>query len=81
MLEFNPNKRISAADAILDSYFDDIRLPEQEIFEPPKIELSIDDLGNENLSLPDLKQLVFKIINNHKSDDFDFENDTEEDDY
>jgi len=81
MLEFNPNKRISAAYAILDSYFDDIRLPEQETFEPPKIELSIDDLENENLSLPDLKQLVFKVINSHKSDDFDFENDTEEEDY
>ena len=28
MLEFNPNKRISAEEAIADPYFDDIRLPE-----------------------------------------------------
>ena len=28
MLEFNPNKRISAAEALLNSYFDEIRLPE-----------------------------------------------------
>jgi hypothetical protein len=32
MLEFNPIRRITAEDAIKDSYFDDIRLPEQEIF-------------------------------------------------
>jgi serine/threonine protein kinase len=28
MLEFNPNKRITAEQAIKDPYFDDIRLPE-----------------------------------------------------
>ena len=27
MLEFNPNKRITAMEAIEDSYFDDVRLP------------------------------------------------------
>ena len=28
MLTFNPNKRITAEEALADSYFDDIRLPE-----------------------------------------------------
>lgn len=28
MLEFNPNNRISAEEALKDPYFDDIRLPE-----------------------------------------------------
>jgi len=28
MLEFDPRKRITAAEAIKDSYFDDIRLPD-----------------------------------------------------
>jgi len=28
MLEFNPNERISAEEALMDSYFDDIRLEE-----------------------------------------------------
>ena len=30
MLTFNPNKRITAEEALADPYFDDIRLPEQE---------------------------------------------------
>ena len=30
MLKFNPNQRITAEEAIKDSYFDDIRLPDQE---------------------------------------------------
>jgi mitogen-activated protein kinase 1/3 len=45
MLEFNPNKRITAEQAIMDPYFDDIRIEEQEHYPPPKIDLSIDDLG------------------------------------
>jgi len=28
MLKFNPNERITAEEAIKDSYFDDIRLPD-----------------------------------------------------
>lgn len=59
MLEFNPNKRINASEAITDSYFDDIRLPEQEKFEPPSIDLSIDDHGMESLTIEELKVQVF----------------------
>lgn len=72
MLEFNPNKRITAAEAIADAYFDDIRLPEQEKFEPPQIDLSIDDLGNETLSIEELKKLVFEALKDITSDSFDF---------
>jgi hypothetical protein len=43
MLEFNPNKRMSAEDMLKDSYFDDIRLPEQETFELCNIDLFFDD--------------------------------------
>ena len=42
MLMFNPEKRITAAEAIEDSYFDDIRLPEQENVDPPLISMLID---------------------------------------
>ena len=43
MLEFNPEKRISADEALKSTYFDDIRLPEQEMVEKCKIDLSFDD--------------------------------------
>ena len=32
MLEFSPIKRITAKEALLDPYFDDVRIPEQELF-------------------------------------------------
>ncbi len=32
MLEFSPIKRLTAEDALKDPYFDEIRLPEQELF-------------------------------------------------
>jgi len=32
MLEFSPAKRITAENALKDPYFDEIRLPEQEMF-------------------------------------------------
>lgn len=43
MLEFNPGRRISAEEALKDSYFDDIRIPEQEVFETISIDLKFDD--------------------------------------
>lgn len=42
MLEFNPDKRITAEEAIKDSYFDDVRIPEQEEFEICNIDLAFD---------------------------------------
>ena len=52
MLEFNPNKRTSAAEALLNPYFDEVRIPEQETFEPLTIDLTFDD---EELSVDDVK--------------------------
>ena len=44
MLRFNPDNRISAKEALLDTYFDEIRLEEQEDFVECDIDLSfIDD--------------------------------------
>jgi len=43
MLVFNPNKRISAEEALKDPYFDEIRLEEQEEFEPVDIDLCFID--------------------------------------
>ena len=59
MLEFNPNKRISASEILSDSYFDDIRIPEQEDFEPIEIDLKFDD---EELAIEDLRQWVVEEI-------------------
>ena len=75
MLEFNPNKRITAEEAMKDAYFDDVRLPEQECLPPPHIDLSVDDEGNEPLSIDDLKKLAVEAIEELSSDKFDFEND------
>ena len=55
MLEFNPCKRISAAEAIMNDYFDDIRLPEQEELAPPIFDLSIDNIESENMSAEQLR--------------------------
>ena len=54
MLDFDPNKRVTAAEALSNPYFDDIRLPEQEKFEVPNINLPFDDEGGENLSMEEL---------------------------
>ena len=43
MLEFNPLKRITAEEAIKDEYFDDVRLPEQEEFTIPSIDIPVDE--------------------------------------
>jgi len=52
MLEFNPSKRISAEQAVLNPYFDEVRLPEQETFDVLPIDLTFDD---EELSVDDVK--------------------------
>ena len=68
MLEFNPNKRISAVEAIADPYFDDIRLPEQEVFEAPKINLPVDDEGKEDLPTHELRKLIIEEMSALSSD-------------
>ena len=52
MLEFNPNKRISAEEALRNPYFDEVRIPEQETLEVLSIDLTFDD---EELSVDDVK--------------------------
>ena len=78
MIAFNPNKRPSAQEALLDPYFDDVRLPNQEIVETPQIKLPVDDEGQNDLSMEDLKRIIFDEINKLSSDQFDFANDDEE---
>ena len=79
MLEFNPNKRITAEQAIADPYLDDIRLPEQEEFEVPEIYLPMDDEKEEDLDLDEVRNQVIEDIKRLSSDLFDFDNDYEED--
>jgi hypothetical protein len=43
MLNFNPNLRISAEEALKDPYFDDIRILEQEDLLPEEINLPFDN--------------------------------------
>ena len=45
MLEFNPDKRITAEEALKDPYFDEVRIPEQEEFEVCNIDLNFDNEG------------------------------------
>ena len=47
MIAFDPDQRISAEQAIKSNYFDDIRLEEQEEFEPIVIDLSFIDKYHE----------------------------------
>ena len=63
MLKFNPNQRITAEEAIKDSYFDDIRLPDQETSaDVDSINLEFDRDNTESLSLEALKDLLLKEI-------------------
>ena len=78
MLEFNPNKRPSAQEALEDPYFDDIRLPEQEKFETPVINLAFDDEGRSDLPTEELRRMITEEITKLDSDNFDFSNDYEE---
>ena len=59
MLEFNPDKRITAEDALKDEYFDDIRILEQEEFEVCKIDLHYDE---EEVSEEEMKKIVIEEI-------------------
>ena len=77
-LEFNPNKRPSAQQALEDPYFDDIRLPEQERFETPIINLPVDDEGRSDLPMEELRRMIVDEITKLDSDNFDFANDYEE---
>ena len=69
MLCFNPEDRISAHEAIKDSYFDDVRLEEQEQFEKCQIDLSFIDSHPEG-DLPDdqLRDLIISIIKQESND-------------
>jgi len=78
MIDFNPNKRPTAEEALEDPYFDDIRLPEQEKFETPLIQLPVDDEGRSDLPMEDLRRMVYDEIDKLNSDNFDFGNDYEE---
>jgi mitogen-activated protein kinase 1/3 len=78
MIDFNPNKRPTAEEALEDPYFDDIRLPEQEKFETPIIHLPVDDQGSSDLPMEDLRRIIFEEIKKLDSDNFDFANDYEE---
>ena len=76
MLKFNPNQRITAEEAIKDSYFDDIRLPDQETSaDLDPINLEFDRDNTESLSLEALKDLLLKEIKQTSHTQFDFEND------
>jgi len=78
MIEFNPNKRPTAEEALQDPYFDDIRLPEQEKFTVADIKMPVDDEGRSDLSIKELKRMIVDEIGRLDSDQFDFGNDYEE---
>mmetsp|Transcript_2953 Transcript_2953/g.4540 ORF Transcript_2953/g.4540 Transcript_2953/m.4540 type:complete len:99 (+) Transcript_2953:667-963(+) len=59
MLMFDPNKRISAEEALADEYFDEIRLDEQEEFDSCDIDLSfIDKYQEGELSKEELRVMI-----------------------
>ena len=70
MLEFNPDKRISAEEALKDAYFDEIRLEDQEQFEPCEIDLSFIDKEGE-LSNEQLKEIIIEKIDDLSSNTAD----------
>jgi serine/threonine protein kinase len=68
MLQFNPERRITAEDALKDPYFDDIRLPDQETFNDDEeahcdIDLRFDD---KELSMDELRTLIIEEIDKSK---------------
>jgi mitogen-activated protein kinase 1/3 len=75
MLEFDPRKRITAAEAIKDAYFDDIRLPDQETAETNEINLEFDEVGMENIEMEELRRLILCEMRMLSPSNFDFAND------
>ncbi len=70
MLKFSPMKRISAEDALKDSYFDEIRLPEQEQFNESEaaecdIDLQFED-DQEEVPMDVLRRLRLEEISKCK---------------
>lgn len=59
MLKFNPEKRITAEEAIQDPYFDEVRIIEQEEFEICNIDLDFDDTEK---TVEELKALLVEEI-------------------
>ena len=59
MLEFNPDKRITAEEALKDEYFDDVRILEQEEFEVCQVDLKFDE---EEFSEEEMRKLVIEEI-------------------
>lgn len=63
LLEFDPSRRISAFDALKNDWFDDVRLPEQEIvWQGPEVDLSVDSAVQEELSIAELKKVAFETL-------------------
>ena len=63
MLEFSPNKRISAEEALEDSYFDDVRLEEQEEFDILNVDMSFIDKYQENeVPQSEIKKMIIEMI-------------------
>ena len=76
MLEFNPNKRITAVEALQDSYFDEVRLPNQENHTGvPTIHIDVDDNEEDEA---EMFKLINEDIETFSSQKFDFANDFEE---
>jgi len=75
MLEFDPRKRISAEEAIKDTYFDEIRLPDQEVRNSTEINLEFDEAGMEDLPMDELRKLIINEMKNLSPNNFDFEHD------
>lgn len=55
MLDFNPDKRISCKEALSLAYFDDVRIKEQEEFEPCEINLDFDEA---DLSVDEIRDVI-----------------------
>jgi serine/threonine protein kinase len=65
MLQFNPNKRITAAEAIEHEYLRSIRRPDMEIsadkpFESPEF------LKSDSISIEEINRWIYEEINYHK---------------